>query len=393
MRDEDDPEGQKEDGLLSEIACQLSPDEGHEAKLKRYATAKERAVKVSEHIISNFPEKFKLGAKVYHCGSFLIFHHYYTVDEYRLGKSNFCRKHLFCGLCAILRAAKQLRSYLDKVDLVLTDNPGLVLIFVTITVKNGPDLMERFHHLQNNYRKMVERRRNLQKGRTTDTVFKHFQGAVATYELTRGDGSPRHPDTGWHPHLHMICAVSPSVDCSLLTAQLKREWEELTGDSHQCLAKPIDYADEDERIGAFVEVFKYPLKFNDMRVSDQVHAGLKLRQNRLIASFGLFYGVKDPVDLEDVIEEDLSLLPYVELMYGYSPTFGYQLKEQKLHDPCGWNVPVSDDPEKDARLSKLRQLQLTQKSPDEGTASTKFVPHVKNYFDRIQSANDKEGSL
>jgi plasmid rolling circle replication initiator protein Rep len=356
-----DDEARKEDGLRSEIdAGKLSPDEGHTRKIERYAKAKTRALKVSEHIISQYPEKFKTGDKVKQCGTFLVFWHFYTIDQYRLARSNFCKKHLFCGLCAILRAAKQLQSYLEKVRSVLDENPGMVLILVTLTVKNGPDLIERFNHLQSNYRRMVQRRRNLLKGGTRDklqTVFRYFHGAVATYEFTN-------KGKGWHPHLHMICAVDAGLDVDQVKRELKREWETLTKDSHQCDARSISADNEDDMLGAFCEVFKYSLKMNDMKIEDQVHAGFTLHKTRLIASFGVFYGVQVPEDLEDGIEEDLSLLPYVELIYRYSDTFGYQIDQAHQHEnhlPSQGSYSVEDKAKVDRKNRALDMIQETNK--------------------------------
>lgn len=323
-------EAEKEDGLRSEVdGCDpLHPDEGHARKINRYAQAKARALRVSEHILSHYPSELKVGNAVHSCGTYLVFWHYYTVGQYRLIRSNFCKKHLFCGLCAILRAAKQLQAYLEKVNGVLESNPGMVLILVTLTVKNGPDLMERFRHLRGNYQRMVQRRRNALKGNArtkTDTVFKHLHGAVATYEFTN-------KGNGWHPHIHMICAVDKGLDVNQFELDLKREWQALTKDSHQCDARPIVQDDEGDMIGAFCEVFKYSLKMNDMTIPNQVFAGFTLRQTRLIAAFGVFFGVPEPEGLEDSIEEQLDLLPYVELIYRYSDSFGYQIAEQSLEN-------------------------------------------------------------
>ena len=323
MKIKDDP---KKNDLHSEIdqAGQHDPEEGHSRKIDRYGKAKNRSLQVSKHIISNYPKKGKIGYKVKDCGTFLLFHNYYTIGQYRLIRSNFCKKHLLCGLCAILRAAKQLQAYLEKVTFVLEENPKLKLVLVTMTVKNGDDLLERFNHLRFNYRKMVQRRRNVLKSNSrtkTDTVFKYFKGAVATYEFTN-------KGKGWHPHLHMICAVDSDLDIDQAQKDLKKEWEGLTKDSHQCDIRWIKADNEKDMLSAFCEVFKYSLKMNDMSIKDQVFAGFELHKLRLIASFGLFYGVKIPEELEDSIEEDLELLPYFEMLYHFSDSFGYQLKDQ-----------------------------------------------------------------
>ena len=324
----------KKNDLQSENdqAGKHDPDEGHKKKIDRYSKAKTRSLLVSEHIINHYSEKLKFrqrlkaGYKVKDCGTYLYFHHFYTINEYRLIRSNFCKKHLHCALCAILRASKQLRAYLEKVQIILEENPGVKLALVTLTVKNGDDLLERYNHLKNNYRKMVQRRRNVLKGNSrtkTDTVFKHFLGAVTTTEFTN-------IGHGWHPHNHMIAIVDSDFDCVQAQKDLKKEWEGLTKDSHQCDIRMIEADDEKDLLSAFCEVFKYPLKMNDMSIEDQVFAGFELHKMRLIASFGLFFGVKVPEELEDSIEEDLQLLPYIDELWKYSSLFGYQLHESNI---------------------------------------------------------------
>lgn len=65
---------------------------------------------------------------------------------------------------------------------------------MTLTVKNGDDLAERFKHLHGAQRELWKRR---QRGR--GSVLDGVVGAVWSYEVKRGDNSGQ-----WHPHLHMI---------------------------------------------------------------------------------------------------------------------------------------------------------------------------------------------
>ena len=58
-----------------------------------------------------------------------------------------CRQQLLCPFCALRRAAKHVKAYWDKVATVKAENPELQLYFVTLTVKDGESLQERFNHL------------------------------------------------------------------------------------------------------------------------------------------------------------------------------------------------------------------------------------------------------
>jgi hypothetical protein len=86
---------------------------------------------------------------------------------------------------------------------------------VTLTVRNGDDLAERFRHLHSGQRELWMR-----KHRGRGSVLDGVVGAVWSYEVKRGQNSG-----DWHPHLHMIALaeVEPSQE------RLSREWYDITG--------------------------------------------------------------------------------------------------------------------------------------------------------------------
>jgi plasmid rolling circle replication initiator protein Rep len=103
-------------------------------------------------------------------------------------------KHLFCPLCAIRRGAKAMKAYLDRWEVIPSRKNGSEAVLVTLTVKNGDDLAERFKHLHRSQRELWKRRH---RGR--GSVLDGVVGAVWSYEVKRGQNSG-----DWHPHLHMI---------------------------------------------------------------------------------------------------------------------------------------------------------------------------------------------
>jgi plasmid rolling circle replication initiator protein Rep len=76
---------------------------------------------------------------------------------------------------------------------------------VTLTVRNGDDLAERFRHLHSEPARTVDARKHRGRGSVLDGVV----GAVWSYEVKRGQNSG-----DWHPHLHMIALaeVEPSQE-------------------------------------------------------------------------------------------------------------------------------------------------------------------------------------
>jgi hypothetical protein len=172
-------------------------------------------------------------------------------------------------------------------------------------VKDGPDLAERFKHLHKSQRELWMRKHRC-RGSAVDLV----RAAVWSYEVKRGQGSGL-----WHPHLHMVAMACemPNKD------RLSKEWHDITGDSFIVDVRPIDEADP---ASGFLEVFKYALKFSDMQPADTWQAFQVLRGRRLVGSAGLFRGIEIPEQLTD---EPLDDLPYVELFYRYLRGTGYTL--------------------------------------------------------------------
>ena len=93
-------------------------------------------------------------------------------------------KHLLCPLCAIRRGAKALGAYLDRFEAIKRTSGHLRPFLVTLTVKDGPDLRERFKHLHDSQRELWKRK---QRGR--GSVLDGVEGAVWSYEVRkRGQG-------------------------------------------------------------------------------------------------------------------------------------------------------------------------------------------------------------
>jgi plasmid rolling circle replication initiator protein Rep len=303
----DDPESENPD-LLAQDGVSGGIEE-LPGRVDRYGKAKKTALDVSEYIgTSEHAQALqKQHERLTGCGDYLVFRHYFTVDQVKLHGARLCMQHLLCPLCAIRRGAKALRAYLDRWELIQAERPHLRPFLVTLTVKDGPDLLERFKHLKKGQQELWMRKHR-KRGSALDGV----AGAVWSYEVKRGQGSGL-----WHPHLHMIALAEHQPDAF----ELAKEWQNITGDSYIVDVRPID---QDDPASGFIEVFKYAVKFSDQPPSDTVHAFLALRGKRLLASSGCFRGVPEPADLLDDAEA-LEGLPFVTLFYRYLAS-GYALQ-------------------------------------------------------------------
>jgi len=290
------------------------------SKITRYSRARERAVTMIQHVDAEYqktqsPFLMKARDGLIECGNYLHFRHYYTVDKVRLHRAFFCKKHLFCPLCAIRRASKQMTSYLARYKTVIEQKPTLRPYMITMTVKNGLELLERYDHLVSGIRTLTRNRTRVltSKNDRHKTEFAKIAGAVGSYEFTN-------KGNGWHPHVHIIALCETPPDSKLLS----EEWRKATKDSYIVDVRPI--GNPEEPIKGFAEVFKYALKFSDLSPQQNIEAALLLNKRRLLFSFGVFRGVVVP---ESLLDEPLEDLPFIDLIYRYFDEVGYALTEYK----------------------------------------------------------------
>jgi hypothetical protein len=309
-------------------------------RVHRYGVAKSRQLEILNYIdrfVQQEPEQAsafaldRISPRMHHCGNYLVFNHYFTVDKVRLAKADFCKTHLLCPLCAIRRGAKQVQAYMEKMNLLLQENPRLKPYMLTLTVKNGHDLSERFEHLAASMKKFQTRRRDALRGKWTSELSKAL-GGVFSYELTKSEH-------GWHPHVHMVVLCDPDdpITFDLRNAkesQLSKEWLSVTGDSFIVDFRPI----EGDPVMGFVEVFKYALKFSDLSAQENLAAYLTLKGRRLTGSFGLFRDVEVPDDMTDDLYSEL---PFIELFYRYSSNgySMYRVNDSASGESTQTNVP------------------------------------------------------
>lgn len=319
--------------LKSEVLAGYNDnDQGHKDKLNRYGKAKRHQRSVLQFILKENPELVKESELLKECSNRLIFRNWYTVNKYRLIGGCTCKKHLLCAMCALRRSAKTVKEVEKKVKIVLSENPNLVPVLITMTIKNGDDLNERYNHFTSAKKKLLQKRRNALKAKTrikNKTVTQHIHGSFGSYEFKKGSNSE-----SWHPHTHEIALVDETLEFTkhkvkskdgervIYSAKhfqesLSKEWHDLTGDSYIVDVRKIENNDENDLIKAICEASKYALKLNDIDLEDQIEAYKVLSGRRLTFSYGSLFGIKIPEDLNDDIEEELKLLPYIDIIYGF----------------------------------------------------------------------------
>lgn len=317
---------------MNSLATELDTGEEDQAvslpaRIARYGRAKERALAMRDYLTAlGEVMASKAASLLCNCGNYLHFRHYYTVDQVRLHAACFCKQHLICPLCAIRRGSKTLEAYLERFEVIRREWPLLRPYLLTLTVKDGPDLPERWKHLNGSFKVLKDRRRWLIAGHrgVKWTEFAKVKGAVGSYEVKRGKGSGL-----WHPHLHMVALCETAID----PVAIKREWESITGDSFMVDVRP--FRSDQEPAEGFMEVFKYAVKFSDLSLADNWEVAQYLRNTRLLFSLGVFRGVQVPESLTD---EPLDDLPYVDLFYRYFAGVGYTMTGECLPVQGGMHV-------------------------------------------------------
>ena len=230
------------------------------------------------------------------CGTWLHFAHYFGwyedefKNECRLIRANFCKQHMLCNFCAVSRSIRMLNAYLKRYRYIMQMKPYLMPFMITLTVKNGPDLHERFEHIQKSFRALQDKRRRylLNRRKYPFTQLAKVKAGAGAYEDTYNLLTDEH-----HVHIHLIAL------CDDIPAHkpLCDEWEAITGDSFITDIRPFEDINNPEM--TFMEVFKYVLKFSTMPLDVNYHASQVLAGRHLLISFGDFRGIKVPEELAD----------------------------------------------------------------------------------------------
>jgi hypothetical protein len=201
--------------------------------------------------------------------------------------------------------------YLARVEHLRSQDEKLHPYLVTLTIKNGDDLGERFPHLVQSLR-AYHKYRHLNRGHEVCKA----SSSVWSYELTN-EGK------GWHPHVHAIWLCHERPD----PFKLAREWKDITGDS---FIVDVTRMDDSDPVAAFCEVFKYALKFSDLADPDRLQAYRTLKGKRLQDSFGDLRGLNiEPEDSDELLED----LPYIERLFQFIPGVGYKLTSESRFNP------------------------------------------------------------
>lgn len=272
-----------------------------------YGTRKRRTNATGQYLVGGNTDR--LSHRLLRCANHLNWRWYPEQDQRVLYAAKFCQLHLLCPNCAHRRASRQAARVHEKL-VHLADQHDYW--FVTLTVANGPDLVERFEHLVRSFKALRQHSRDYLRGKGRYVELARAQGLVWAFEFTHSEAK------GWHPHIHMIAAL-PKGSAPIrygvhpLTgeiSQLRQDWHAVTGDSIITHAEPLDMANPHKSV---CELVKYSLKFADLSIPDQVDAYFALKGRKLIECSGALRGVELPE--EDDLLDDVLKGEYFDYLY------------------------------------------------------------------------------
>ncbi len=297
---------------------------------------KEKSLKISG-LYGDLKQQTK-SERVGTCGNYLEFKSY-SDGQKKLHKAYFCRNRL-CPMCNWRRSRKIFGQLSKIMNYIAVNNVGTRYLFLTLTLKNckGADLHNTVDTLLQGYKLLFEHR-SIRKNKT---ILGSYRCLEVTHNINRRSKSY---DT-YHPHLHIVLAVSPdyfSLDNYIPAIQStgkKKSWQDLWKTCIKADYDPIIYIEAvDDTAGARLEVSKYPLKDVDilgqpyqkqletLELYDTVLAG-----RRLVGFKGIFNSVRKQLKLDDVTDGDLI---NTDIDDGLNPDLGYIIERYRWY--VGYN--------------------------------------------------------
>lgn len=303
--------------------------------------------------------KDRKSERVKECGTFLEFRKSLQdlsdkTIPYRLSVANFCRERL-CPMCAWRRSLKifgQVSRIMNEIE------DKYAFIFLTLTVPNcsGDDLSETIDKLHKGFHRLF----NYKRVKTASFGF------FRALEVTRNK-NPKSKSYGtYHPHFHIIIAVSKRYfkdrdyiardDWLQLWQRAMQDFSITQVDVRRVMPKDFINSDGNilKSIGAAVaEAAKYTVKSSDYifpgnkKLTDEIVCTLSaaLFHRRLAAFGGVFEDVRNQLGLDDCEDGDLVHVDSDELR----PDVGYMIRRYRwgagLYKLTDFNVEFECDDE------------------------------------------------
>jgi plasmid rolling circle replication initiator protein Rep len=271
--------------------------------------------------------QMKKAARIWNCGSVLTFSVNKETGEQRLHDANFCRERL-CPMCSWRRSLKVFHEVSRVMSKAQADNPELVPLFLTLTLRNvpGDKLSETLDTVFSGWKRL---------GGNPGTRFRRIvPGWFRALEVTYNAKS----DT-FHPHIHAILFVHQDYfKRSSKDYTTTAEWVQMWRRALRLDYDPVCNIQRVKGQKALSEVSKYTVKDTDYirkdpKLTDKLVDTLSgaLKGRRLYAFGGV---LKDVAKTLDAVEPDTGDLVAIDgetvrrdvatLLLTYRWSFGFK---------------------------------------------------------------------
>jgi len=272
--------------------------------------------KLPKEVVENSYLSDNIIESVNSCGSFLEFRNYFEVDQTKLHKANYCKKDKLCPACAMRRASLQIKKVYDYFE----DTPKLKekhWYYIVLPVKHNAS--ESFTTVFNRARSGLQSLRksinNSRQRNTQESFFSQFDGLMYSFEVTK-------TKNGWNNHINLLCCTDTPVTGiykkgkTTIHNGIMEDWSKYTdNNSYVHSINKIDVNTKDELVKNLMEIFKYSLKFQDLKNDDLFEVYNNTYKKRLLGSFGSLYGIKTDVNLDS---EEVLGKEFIEIVYRYN---------------------------------------------------------------------------
>lgn len=281
---------------------------------KRITKAKVRTLSFLDWLDDTHQSPFtpSMNANISKCASWLQFREYEN-HGHKLTDARFCKKDKVCPACAMRRASKQVQKVYNE----LYSNSDLLTgywYYIVLPVKHNAteEFGTVYERLTGGLKKINQAIRNVNRGQSSDNFFTMFDGIMYSIEQTK-------TENGWNIHANLLCrSDTPINDLKLKpkrgynkqtdvywSPSMVKTWKELTGSINVSI-NPINVKSEDSLMLNLMEIFKYSLKFQDLKNEDLLIAYRGTYRKRLLGSMGSLRQLKTDVSLlGDDVKEDV----------------------------------------------------------------------------------------
>lgn len=312
--------------------------------------------KIDKHLKSSTIENINA------CGSWLEFRNYFRVDKTKM-YSNFCKKDKLCPACARRRASKQR----NKVYKYIQENPALKdkhWYYIVLPVKHNKteSFTTVFNRAKDGLKTLRMAIKDNKRGKGRESFFSQFNGLFYSFEVTKSKN-------GWNNHINLLCCSDHEIkgiynykqkDGSTTSQHLgiMEDWARFTDNkSYMHSINKIDTSTEEGLMTNLFEIFKYSLKFQDLKNEDLLEAYSSTHNKRLLGSFGSLYGIKTDVDLDtnEVLDSE-----YLRIFLKYDLQINqyYEAEQREIRKVKKEDLPKDkeflDQVKKDTDLASLK---------------------------------------